>query len=254
MLIMLDGVRPDALSENSTPAICAFKHVSAWSMNARTIFPSITLPCHSSLFHSVPPQLHGVWLNNQQPRADRPLSLPDLVARSGGVTDFYIDWAPLEQMARSGSLRRCVYRADCVDPSMDDAVCADAIAGLQSAAPPDFVFVYFGTVDEEGHRSGWMSEGYLKQLARVDGLVGQLMAVVPAHWHVLMQADHGGHGKSHGTPLAADMTIPWMLRGPTVLPGEIASLVSILDSAPTLARAMGLQAPADWQGRAQGFG
>ena len=61
LLILVDGMRPDAL-----PFIQKAKEImqsSLYTMDAKTVFPSVTLPCHMSLFHSTIPQRHGITTN-----------------------------------------------------------------------------------------------------------------------------------------------------------------------------------------------
>jgi arylsulfatase A-like enzyme len=115
----------------------------------------------------------------------------------------------------------------------------------------DFVFIYYGSVDTAGHVYGWMEEGYLAQLKHVDTLVGELLAAIPADSHIVIQADHGGHERTHGTDLPEDMNIPWMAAGPTIKQGhQITRPVSLIDTAPTLARMLGIGSHEDWDGTA----
>jgi arylsulfatase A-like enzyme len=101
-----------------------------------------------------------------------------------------------------------------------------------------------------GHDFGWMSPNYLSQAGYVDALVGRLLDEVPPSTHVLVQADHGGYERNHGTDLPENMAIPWMLAGPGVRAGhEIAAPVSLLDTAPTLARLLGLAPHPQWEGQ-----
>jgi len=95
-----------------------------------------------------------------------------------------------------------------------------------------------------------MSDGYLRQVERVDQTLGALLAALPATVHVIAQADHGGHDRGHGTDSPADMTIPWLIAGPQIRRGHaITAPVSLLDTAPTLARLLALQPPREWEGR-----
>lgn len=41
----------------------------SYSLRARTVMPSVTLPCHMSLFHSVDPGRHGILTNTYVPQA-----------------------------------------------------------------------------------------------------------------------------------------------------------------------------------------
>jgi arylsulfatase A-like enzyme len=95
-----------------------------------------------------------------------------------------------------------------------------------------------------------MSEGYLAQVERVDQAVATLLEGLPAGASLLLQSDHGGHGRSHGTEMAEDMTIPWLVAGPGIRQNyEIQGPVSLLDSAPTLARLLGISPHPAWEGR-----
>ena len=66
VIILVDGMRPDGLME--IPYAKAMSEKASFTMNARTVYPSVTLPCHMSLFHSVDPSRHGVTTNTYTPQ------------------------------------------------------------------------------------------------------------------------------------------------------------------------------------------
>ena len=70
LLILVDGMRPDALKNNARAQRMIRKSTS--SMDAQTVMPSVTLPCHMSLFHSVDPARHGTTTNTYAPQV-RPI-------------------------------------------------------------------------------------------------------------------------------------------------------------------------------------
>ncbi|MBL8057787.1 MAG: alkaline phosphatase family protein, partial [Anaerolineales bacterium] len=142
------------------------------------------------------------------------------------------------------------YFRDNVLTPQGDQVTAEVAVQVLASEPFDFAFVYFGTVDEAGHAHGWLSDGYFDQLARTDQALKRVLDPLPADSHVLLQADHGGHDRTHGTPAPEDMTIPWMVAGPSIRPGyTLPGPVSLLDTAPTLARLLGLTPHPQWEGR-----
>ena len=51
LLILVDGMRPDALTD--IPEAQKIKKESAFTMRAKTVVPSVTLPCHMSLFQKI---------------------------------------------------------------------------------------------------------------------------------------------------------------------------------------------------------
>jgi phosphopentomutase len=175
--------------------------------------------------------------------------LVDVARGAGKRCAFFYNWEPLRNLSQPGSLAFTYFRDNVQQRDGDDDVSAQALR-LLPVDRPDFAFVYHGTTDEVGHDHGWMSPEYLAQLKRVDGLVGKLMDSLQPEDHLLVQADHGGQERNHGTDTPLDMTIPWMIMGPKIKAGhEIEAPVSLLDTAPTLARLLGLAAHDHWEGR-----
>jgi predicted AlkP superfamily pyrophosphatase or phosphodiesterase len=180
----------------------------------------------------------------------RPLpGLLDQAKVHGKRCSAIYNWEPLRDLGRPETLEFAWYRNTAYTHEGDDEITDVAVAHIL-ADKPDFAFVYLGTVDTAGHYYGWMSEGYLRQAERDDANLGRLLAALPPDAHVLVHADHGGHERNHGLDIPEDMTIPWLLVGPRVRAGqEIAAPVSLLDTAPTLARLLDIPAPRDWEGR-----
>ena len=53
LLILVDGMRSDALANCKTAQQVMAN--SVYTLNAQTVMPSVTLPCHVSLFFGVKP-------------------------------------------------------------------------------------------------------------------------------------------------------------------------------------------------------
>ena len=219
-------------------------------MNARSVMPSITLPCHTSIFHSVPPTRHGITSNVWTPMA-RPLpGLIDIAAAAGKTTAAFHNWEPLRNINMPEALTLSFYKNTSYNQDGDNIVAAEA-ARMIPVHKPDFAFIYLGTVDTWGHAFGWMSNEYIKQIEHVDAQLGIVLNALPADAAVVIQADHGGHDRGHGTEMPEDMTIPWAVRAPGVKAGyTIQNPVSLLDTARTLPRPH--RAPAVGRARAGG--
>lgn len=250
VLVVIDGLRPDALALANCSEINSLLARSAYTLRASSVMPSVTLPCHMSIFHSVPPTRHGITTNDWQPMA-RPL--PGLIdqARAANLhTASFYNWEPLRNLSLPGSLNFSYCRDNVYsDPEADRVIAGEAVRYIDHDAP-DFAFVYFGTVDTIGHRHGWLSAEYLAQIERVDRALGALLKGLPSDSTVLLLSDHGGHERSHGTDSAEDMTIPWLVAGPGIRRGyEVSTPVSLLDTAPTLARILNIEPHRDWEGR-----
>jgi predicted AlkP superfamily pyrophosphatase or phosphodiesterase len=250
VFVLIDGVRPDALGQVNCPNLAGLRARGAFTLNASSVMPSITLPCHMSIFHSVPPGRHGVTTNDWQPMA-RPL--PGLIEQAhaaGKRCAFFHNWEPLRNLNQPGSLAFSYFRDNVYSDLNGDQVIAQEAKRYLMADQLDFVFVYFGTVDTIGHAHGWMSPAYLAQLERVDLALGTLLESLPIDSTVLLQSDHGGHERTHGTALPEDMVIPWLVAGPGIRQGyQIKTAVSLLDTAPTLARLLKISPHPAWEGR-----
>lgn len=248
LFFMLDGLRPDAIAPGRTPTIAGLAVGGASTLRARSVMPSITLPCHMSLFHSVPPQRHGITDNVFIPMARPVPGLVEAASRAGKRCGFFYNWEELRDLTRPGHLAHAFFVNASHLFDGDDAV-ADEASRVLSRGALDFAFVYFGTIDTAGHAFGWMSEQYLQQTARVDALVSRVLAAAGPGASFVLQADHGGHERTHGTEWDEDMLIPWIASGPSVRPGHtIESGIGLMDTAPTLARMLGIAPHAAWEG------
>lgn len=250
VLVSIDGVRPDALEIAQCPNLMAFKSYGSSTFKAQSVVPSITLPAHTSIFHSVPPVRHGITTNDWHAMA-RPLpGLFEQIARAKLRSGAFLGWEQLRDLSRPGSLTflYCLNTSE-TDLTTDRIIVDEALRHIKQHSF-DFAFVYLGTVDTVGHNHGWMSPEYIAQLEYIDGLFGTLMNGLPDDAIVLVQSDHGGHDRGHGTDAIEDMTIPWMVAGPGIRTDySIDSPVSLLDTAPTLARILGVPAHPAWEGR-----
>jgi predicted AlkP superfamily pyrophosphatase or phosphodiesterase len=254
VLLSVDGLRPDALPLAATPEIDALLARGAHTLAAQAVMPSITLPCHVSMLYGVPAERHGVVSNVWQP-AEPPIpSLIDLAHGAGLSTAAFYTWEELRDLGRPGALDVAYYRRE--DPEAESMLdVARAAAACIAERRPALTFVYLEAPDTLGHREGWMSERYLWSVNKVDRAIGLLTGALRSAGRLdetlfLLTADHGGHGRGHGSDRPEDMTVPWIVAGPGVGRGRrITSSLSIVDTAPTLAHLMGLAIPAEWEGR-----
>lgn len=249
-LIMIDGLRPDAIGLAATPNIHSLIQRGASTLTAQSLMPTITLPCHTSIFYSIPPARHGITTNTWSPMA-RPI--PGIVehAKSNGKTcAFFYSWEPLRDICQPENLIMSYFRLrDPYDLSSDDPILSAALEFRQQE-DADFIFLYFGSTDIAGHKFGWMADGYLKQVEHVDTLLGAYLAQLDDDDAILLQSDHGGHDRSHGSDLPEDMTVPWMVVGNNIRANyTIQSPISLLDTAPTLAHLLNIQPHPAWEGR-----
>ena len=248
LLILSDGMRPDALGDNAT--IKFLKENGTYCMNARTVMPSVTLPCHMSLFHSVDPARHGITTNTYTPQV-RPISglFEQLKKKSKKCAMFY-NWEELRDLGRPDSLARSVYTSGHVYGY--EAACKESFENAKETlknADIDFTFLYFGLPDHAGHHYYWMSEEYFRAVNVCCDWVGKLIEELGDEYTIVYTADHGGHDGYHGTEMPEDMTIPVFFYGKPFEAGKELNEVSIKDIAPTIASLLDAEIPEEWEGR-----
>ena len=81
LLILVDGMRPDAIPKCGNEFLPRLMQKSTYTMQASTVMPSVTLPCHTSLFFSVDPERHGITTNDWTPPVRPIVGLADLVEK-----------------------------------------------------------------------------------------------------------------------------------------------------------------------------
>ncbi len=250
VLCVVDGLRGDALDLVETPALDRLMAQGRATLAARSVMPSVTLPCHMTIFHSVEPGRHGVVTNTWTPQVRPVRGLFEVAQGAGLRTAAYYNWEELRDLWRPGALETGYFWRDNKSPAGDARVAQAAVEGLQGGEV-DLAFVYLGYVDEAGHRYGWLSPGYLQAVAHADACIGRVWAALDGRGAMLVTSDHGGHDRSHGTDADADLLVPLILAGETLSEaGPLEGAVSLLDVAPTLAALLGLAAPDEWEGRA----
>lgn len=249
VLISVDGMRPDGLKQCKNPFVDELIKMSSYTFNARTVFPSVTLPCHVSMFHSIPPERHGTTTNIYAPQV-RPVSgLFEQLSNAGKVSAMFYGWEPLRDVSRPKSLKKADYISAYSFDHTDEMLTDSAIEYI-AKAKPDFVFLYMVETDEKGgHDNGWMSDVYLDYVSRAIGNVKKVIEATKGEYTVIVTADHGGHNRGHGTDMDEDMTIPMVFYGPMFTPGKELSGVSLLDIAPTIAEIMGVPKAREWEGK-----
>lgn len=248
LLILVDGMRPDSLEGIQFAERLLAR--SAYTMHARTVFPSITLPCHMSLFHSVDPQRHGISTNTYTPQVRPVNGICEQLALAKKSSAFFYDWQELRDLVRPGSLDIGFYYRG-YQPGTSEILANETIRHL-TGDRPDFVFLYFGLPDHMGHscRSGWMGPEYLQSVREVWEQIERVLSAAGDDYTVIITADHGGHDRVHGTDTPEDMTIPVICCGKMFQPGEIQREVNIKDLAPTVVKLIGAEPAVEWEGAA----
>lgn len=252
IVVLVDGMRPDGILQCGDSFLSELAAESTASFSAQTVMPSVTLPCHTSLFFGVHPQRHGILTNDWHPMV-RPFdSLGDLVARHFKKAAMFYNWEPLRDLNRPGSLARSCFAeipADHRKAMESEHTLTDWTIDAIRQESPDFLFLYLGYTDAAGHQYGWMTEPYLQAIANASQCIRRIKEMLPEEYSLIVTADHGGHDQDHGSERPEDMTIPMIFWGKPFRAGEQRQDLSILDIAPTVASLLGLHPLTQWEGK-----
>jgi predicted AlkP superfamily pyrophosphatase or phosphodiesterase len=248
LILTIDGLRPDAISLAPMPNLLDLMQNSAYTLHARTVYPSVTLVAHSSMLTGMCPSKHGVDWNDYLPSNGYALGTDifDIAHAAGMQTVLYVGKDKLRQVTEPSSTDVFVFIND-----RDLVITERLIADF----PQDFgvMLLHFPTSDWMGHVFGWLSWQQLSVLRRADEALGNLLVELDARGLreetlIIVTSDHGGHDTTHGSSLPEDMTIPWIISGPGVQPGLLTTPVNIMDTAATAAFMLDLPIPPEWDG------
>ena len=250
IIISIDGLRPDALELADTPALDSLKAHGAYSPGAQTVSLSITLPSHASMLSGMTPDKHGIlwgipyigWPGMNGP------TLFNVAHDAGLSTAMVFGKQKMNYLVLPNSVDQ-LFGADMGDTEIKKRAVEIIQTGL-----PNVLFIHFPDVDRVGHAVGWMSPNQLQSVTFVDGLIGELVTALESGGYLnrtllIITADHGGHGRSHGDDSPEDRTIPWLAVGPGVRAGIIlTSNINTYDTAATALYALKLPLPEVWDG------
>jgi hypothetical protein len=258
LIVTFDGLRPDAIARAPMDNLTAFMNSSAFTLNAQTVFPSTTLPAHSSMLTGMCVSRHHVIWDDYIPENGfaRGVDLFDLAHAAGLRTVMIVGKEKLRQITEPQSTD--VFEAyDFTARPLKDFEMAEPLIVRRAIEEIemdfDLMFIHFPSGDYIGHKKGWMSKTQLSMLRDEDDYFGDLLRALDENGLrestlVIVTSDHGGHETTHGFNVPEDLTIPWIISGPGVQPMELTTDVQLMDTAVTVAYALHLEIPAEWQG------
>lgn len=252
--VSVDGLRPDAVTRQlgALPTFSRLRAQAAFTDNARTDPDfSNTLPNHTAQLTSrgvTGPEGHG-WGVNRDSEPEATLhsnrgayvaSVFDAVHDQGLRTGLYASkskfaiydrsygpehGAPDRTGADDGrdKIDTYVYERDTED--LVERFTADIAEG-----PYDYAFVHLRNPDTAGHKWGWRLwpwHPYMQAVRRVDDRLGEIVEAIENHPQMagrtalILTADHGGTGHSHGAGEPEHYTIPFYIWAPGVPAGDL---------------------------------
>jgi hypothetical protein len=256
VLVVLDGLRADAIAALGLRHWQQLASEGASSVAATTVAPSVTAAAMGSLLTGAPPQAHGLRDRFFLPGRARSLHpLPRQLAAAGLTTSGFIRALPL--------LFRGVARRIAQFLGFDVACFSgrgareilfaawDCLASQESG----LILLHWPDADVAGHRHGWMSPQYAQAAREMDQSLGLLASMADLDGDpgtlLIALADHGGGGvdpRDHESDHPLDRAIPLLLAGGAVANGELDE-PTLLDVPATVLWALGIPLPESYAGR-----
>ena len=284
VVIGIDGLRGDRLLLADSPVMHGLIKTGAYSMWMRTTALAVTLPSFTSMMTGVTPRKHGIDWDREMPLAtpfySKTPTIFELASKVGYVTAMAAGKSKFVAMNKPGTITHAFLPV--VDPAVtiasigkpdkgpeglaftaqekvaDDVVIAEALKIIGSFRP-NFLFIHLPSVDTVGHDKGWGSAEQLAQITATDTNVGRVLAALESagireSTVVIISADHGGAGLTHGPDDPRSRYIPWIVNGPAVRKGfdltQIADLdLRTEDTCATACWLLGLALPANFDGK-----
>ncbi len=269
-IISFDGGKPAVIAESEMPNLKKLAAEGAVTWGAQTIFPSKTLPSHTSMFTGLSPSKHRVLWNSYEPSKGVILA-PTVFALArrhdpsfgtalfAGKMKFRHLWqkGTLDVFDLGGSVSE--EPAAGTEEVERATVPAQKVAAHAAEyivrAKPNLCGIHFPDPDSAGHRFGWGSPEQKEAFHTADSALGMVLealqkAGIAGSSVVLISADHGGHARTHGDNTPDDMTIPWMAWGAGVKKHfQITVPITTFDTTATALWLLGVPCPPELDGK-----
>jgi predicted AlkP superfamily pyrophosphatase or phosphodiesterase len=222
LIISIDGLRPDLALLTDMPNLRSLLKQGAYTFWAKTTAVSITLPSHTSMLTGVAPNKHGVEWNRVLPLSEpvypKVPTIFELATKAGYSAAMVAGKSKFTALAKPGTVTWSEVPDE--TKSSNESVVTHAVEMLEKNKP-DLLFVHFPDVDGVGHAKGWASPEQLACIEKTDRQLGELLAALDrtglrSSTFIILSADHGGAGLTHGADDARSRHIPWIAVGPGV--------------------------------------
>ena len=196
VMVMFDGFAPAMADATSTPNLDVIKKEGAWSRHLVPVYPTMSLPNHTSFATGCWPKHHGV-VQNKFFDPDRGVPY-DENGDAGWLVGCEPAWAAAERQgvkaaalnfANRWDVKKKAALASVVNPFVpweqaesDEQVLAQGIALLKraDAQRSRLIALYFRGPDHEAHVNGVTAPQTLAEVRKADAIVGKLMAAIKA--------------------------------------------------------------------------
>ncbi len=247
MIVSFDGGKPASIHKAKMPVLSKIVSEGAFTWKAETIFPSLTLPSHTSMITGVEPSVHRFLWNDWREEKGL-ITIPTIftLAKNEGMkTALFATKQKFRHFNTPQTLDKFTY----FDRTSQQI--ATEAASYFKEEKPNLTFVHFQDADKAGHKFGWESPEQIQALEESDKALGELVTALKEskrNCTLIITADHGGTAKGHGSNSADDTNIPWIAWGYKVEKSELQIPIKTTDTAATTLHLLGISEPSNWSG------
>lgn len=228
-----------------------------YSNVTRTHMPSVSAPNWATIITGMPPEKSGVYDNDWTPNSASPPNITVFeMPPANGVgkipepmwtsiknqnpnmtTGVYNSWPWINYLAQQDVDYHVQSKIE-----NDVYIMGKVIETVLLHNQTNLIFIHLNEVDASGHETYWGSPAYYDAVKAIDIFLGKLLKLLD--WDrttMLVTADHGGMGSSHGYFNEVTMYVPSIFYGHKICQGKY--LTEYIDNtyfAPTMMHAIGL--------------
>ncbi len=269
-IISIDGGKPSVIAESEMPTLKKIAAEGSVTWQARTIFPSKTLPSHTSMLTGVGPDKHQILWNDFSPikglvkvptvfsllRAVDPIAITGMFVCKQKFRHLWLkDSLTIFDFGGSQTSAPVAGSPEIEKDKKPAQMEAKNATAWIKENKPKLAFIHFADPDTAGHKSGWGSPEQKEAFKVTDQALWQVWqgikdAGIADSSVIIISADHGGHDKTHGLDIPDDMIIPWVTWGKGVKKNfTITAPVTTYDSAATALWLLDVPVPAEFDGK-----
>lgn len=256
ILLIIDGVLADFLKDKSLSTFQYLFKNSAWSLNMKISYPSITEPSISAILHGVDALFLECYYDNVRKYCQYDSYPKDAIS-------IFKALQPLKTAVVGtwlGLTRELINPKDVsVDytwkSSILDAGVIEKAGSIIHSKEFKFLLVYLEDPDHVGHEVG-IKKPYKDSLKEVDDKLAVLLKTLDPSDYLFIVSDHGRSvksytkGKSHHIFSEETNRVPFFAYGPDIKIGEIDNnYIHSTDIAPTILHMLHKKIPKSMRGR-----
>ena len=264
IMLTIDGMSSADFNPEELPTLKALMDEGCWTLQKRSVVPSVSAVNWASMFMGVGTEIHGYTTWGSQ--------VPEIEPRAVNERGINPTIFSILREQRPESVISCLYEWDNIGNLIDKDVAdrAEEAAGYKEDSEllcrmaeesvlsdkPSLLLVCWDQVDHAGHVYGWGSPEYMESVRKMDEYCGRIIektkeAGIYENTVFLVTADHGGIEYGHGGYTLNEMETPFIIAGKGIRKGgQFSESMAQYDVPAMVARIFRLALPQVWRGQA----